>query len=55
MFLCGIILPTRTSHQATMSSTSAITAQTVEMIRKVDIAANITPAHMADKSIWKLY
>jgi len=54
MFLCSIILPTRTIHQATMSSTNAITAQAVEMMRNIDIAATLTPAHAADKTVWKL-
>ena len=54
MFLCGAILPPRASRQDTMSSTIAITAQAVEIMRNIDIAVTLTPAHVADKIVWKL-
>jgi hypothetical protein len=37
-----------------MSSTSAITAQAVEMMENIDIAAILTPAHAADETVGKL-
>lgn len=51
MILCGTVLPTWASHQATVSSTKATTAQTVDMIRNVDIASNVTPAYAAEKIV----
>lgn len=54
MFLCCTVLPTWASRQATISSTSAVIAQVVDMIRNIDMVCTLALAITSDKTSSKV-